>query len=207
MKDFIGGIASVGILVLLLQACITPQSQTTPSSKNEKISSTPISLELSKEQPQAEMNNSEINDRLAFDWPVDQARMTRGFLPKKKRPHWGIDLAAPKGTQIFSSHDGMVVYTGRAFHGYGKMVLIENGHGWASIYAHLDKIVAHEGQIIRQGDLVGLMGRTGRATGVHLHFEIRRDKGPVDPLTLLPKIPYVASSDIKESSHEDHEIF
>ncbi|QDK37805.1 M23 family metallopeptidase [Bdellovibrio sp. NC01] len=123
---------------------------------------------------------------VTFDWPVDSARMTRGFLPKKKRPHLGIDLAAPKGTPILASQAGVVIYAGREFRGYGKMVLIESGEGWATLYAHFDKILVSEGQKVRKGEVIGAMGRTGRATGVHLHFEIRHNRGPIDPLPLLP---------------------
>lgn len=127
-----------------------------------------------------------------FDWPVDAARMSRGFLPNKRRPHLGIDLAAPKGTAILSAQNGFVVYRGRDFHGFGKMVLIDGGNGWATLYAHLDKFYVEEGQRIRQGEMIGAMGRTGRATGVHLHFEIRQNRHPVDPLLYLPRVQGVA---------------
>ncbi|MBO9665182.1 MAG: M23 family metallopeptidase [Bdellovibrio sp.] len=127
------------------------------------------------------------NDPMTFDWPVDSARMTRGFLPNKRRPHLGIDLAAPKGTAILASQGGTIIYTGREFKGYGKMVLIESGDGWATLYAHFDKILVAEGQRVHKGEIIGEMGRTGRATGVHLHFEIRKNRGPIDPLPLLPK--------------------
>lgn len=128
-----------------------------------------------------------------FDWPVDDARMTRGFLPQKRRPHLGIDLAAKRGTPILAAQGGMVIYTGREFRGYGKMVLIESGKGWATLYAHMDRILVQEGQKIAQGQVLGAMGRTGHATGVHLHFEIRKDKGPIDPLPLLPNGHKVAT--------------
>lgn len=128
-----------------------------------------------------------------FDWPVDDARLTRGFLPNKRRPHLGLDLAAKRGTPILAAQGGIVIYAGREFRGYGKMVLIESGKGWATLYAHMDKILVQEGQKISQGHLIGAMGRTGRATGVHLHFEIRKDKGPIDPLPLLPNGHKVAS--------------
>ncbi|WP_081111944.1 M23 family metallopeptidase [Bdellovibrio bacteriovorus] len=127
-------------------------------------------------------------EMMTFDWPVDRARMTRGFLPKKRRPHLGIDLAAPKGTPILASQAGTVIYAGREFRGYGKMVLIESGNGFATLYAHFDKILVAEGQKVRQGEVIGAMGRTGRATGVHLHFEVRKNRGPIDPLPLLPQI-------------------
>lgn len=134
-------------------------------------------------------DDNEQNDSLFnFDWPVDRARMTRGFLPNKRKPHLGIDLAASKGTPILASQSGTVIYAGREFRGYGKMVLVESGDGWATLYAHFDKILVAEGQKVHQGEVIGAMGRTGRATGVHLHFEIRKDRGPIDPLPLLPQI-------------------
>lgn len=131
------------------------------------------------------------NERFYFDWPVDEARMTRGFslepTGKRRKPHLGIDLAAPKRTRILAAHDGTVVYVGRDFKGYGRLVLLEGKQGWATLYGHLTKALVQEGDVVKQGDLIAQMGRTGRATGVHLHFEIRKDKGPVDPLYYLPK--------------------
>lgn len=128
----------------------------------------------------------EQQHRQFIDWPVDYARMTRGYLPFKKKPHLGIDLAAPKGTPILAAHDGVVVYAGRDFRGFGKMVLIEGAYGWASLYAHFTTINVKTGDRVSQGQKLGGMGRTGRATGVHLHFELRKKKGPVDPLLYLP---------------------
>lgn len=130
-----------------------------------------------------------------FDWPVWEARMTRGFLPngtkKRRRPHKGIDLAAPRGSAVMSAHDGVVIYTGSGFSGYGKMIMIESidsrdGGNWATLYGHLDKILVYEGKKVKQGEVIGALGNTGRSSGPHLHFEIRRLNGPIDPLPLLP---------------------
>lgn len=112
--------------------------------------------------------------------------MTRGFLPKQRRPHYGLDLAAPKGTPILASTGGRVIYRGKDFRGFGNLVMIESAGGWATLYAHLDRFMVSEGQMVRMGEVIGTMGRTGRATGVHLHFEIRRGPTPVDPLPFLP---------------------
>ncbi len=122
-----------------------------------------------------------------FDWPVDRARLTQGYHTSGRgRPHLGIDLAAPRNSPVYAAHTGMVIYAGHDFHGYGKMILIESGHGWATLYAHLHKILVIEGQKVRLGEPIGLIGNTGRSTGPHLHFEIRKDKGPVNPLVYLP---------------------
>ncbi len=136
--------------------------------------------------------NSKTKSQPDFDWPVDKARFVRGFNPKrsrKRRPHYGIDLAAIKGTPILAATKGTVIYTGRAFKGYGRMVMIESENGWATLYAHLNKIYVAEGQKVASGEVLGAMGRTGRATGVHLHFEIRKGRVPMDPLTYLPADP------------------
>lgn len=142
------------------------------------------------EQPFEEQSISRVLSPSVFDWPVDEARMTRGFSLKptgrRRRPHFGIDLAFNKGTPIYASQSGKIVYAGRDFRGYGNFVLIENEKGWASLYAHLSKIRVKMGQIVERGFRIGDMGRTGRATGVHLHFEIRKDRSPVDPLNFLP---------------------
>jgi len=125
-----------------------------------------------------------------FDWPVNSARLSQPFHGKNvghyKRAHLGIDLAAPKGTPIYAAQDGVIIYVGRDFKGYGRMIMLEGKHGFASLYAHLSKASVRQGQQVKKGFLIGAMGRTGRATGVHLHFEIRKDRGPVDPLNFLP---------------------
>ncbi|WP_413581532.1 M23 family metallopeptidase [Bdellovibrio sp. HCB288] len=163
---------------------------------------TPLSRELSTGSYSADRGTASDqpltihNEERSFDWPVDSARMTRGFLPNKRRPHLGIDLAAPKGTPILAAQGGTVIYAGREFKGYGKMVLIESGDGWATLYAHFDKILVSEGQKVRKGEVVGAMGRTGRATGVHLHFEIRKNRGPIDPLPLLPTTSATATAQL-----------
>lgn len=136
--------------------------------------------------PRAPASLPAYSESSFFDWPVDSARLTRGFLPHKRRPHLGLDLAAPRGTPILAAHSGIVIYRGRDFRGFGNMIMIESRDGWATLYAHLDKFYVEQGQRVRIGEMVGAMGRTGRATGVHLHFEIRRNRHPVDPLKYLP---------------------
>jgi murein DD-endopeptidase MepM/ murein hydrolase activator NlpD len=133
---------------------------------------------------------SRTDSSIAFDWPVDEARLTRGFLSaaaNKKRPHWGLDLANKKHTPILASAAGEVVYTGQGFKGYGKLIVVEHGDDWATLYSHLDRILVKEGQKVTAGEKIGLMGRTGRATGNHLHFEIRHFRQPVNPLAFLPQ--------------------
>ena len=126
------------------------------------------------------------NEPFNFDWPLDEAHMSRGFSIGGKKSHWGLDLANKKGTPIMASERGVVIYTGHGFHGFGNLIVIEHNGEWATLYAHLSKILIKEGDEVKQGQQIGLMGRTGHATGVHLHFEIRHNRQPVNPLAYLP---------------------
>lgn len=166
---------------------ITPVSRSLPA-KGPVVQSENLTLRgpAADASPRIGMPISPAPTSLYFDWPVDRARMTRGFLPNKRRPHLGLDLAAPKGSAILASRGGTVIYRGQDFRGFGKMVMIESSDGWATLYAHLDRYMVQEGQRVVTGELIATMGRTGRATGVHLHFEIRKDRSPVDPLDWLP---------------------
>ena len=121
-----------------------------------------------------------------FDWPVEDARLSRGFL-LGKRWHYGLDLASKKGTPILASEAGVVIYVGRGFSGYGKLIVIEHNDTWATLYSHLNKFNVKEGTKVARGDQIAEMGRTGHATGVHLHFEIRYNRQPVNPLMYLPQ--------------------
>lgn len=126
-------------------------------------------------------------------WPVKNVRINRGFKDNQSRPHQGVDLGGTKGTPILAAHEGVVIYAGREFRGYGNMVIVEYNHEWATLYAHLNSISVDEGRILKPGDPVGSMGRTGRATGIHLHFELIHKKNPVDPLPYFTRNSRMAS--------------
>jgi len=98
--------------------------------------------------------------------------------------HQGIDIAGPSGSSIIASGSGIVTYSGYNG-GYGRMVIISHGHGYTSVYAHNSQNLVEVGDRVEKGDLIAKMGRTGRATGTHLHFEVRIHGEPVDPLTVL----------------------
>ena len=130
-----------------------------------------------------------VDEAAKFAWPVTDGKITQGFNIVARRPHLGIDISAKRGTTIRAAHDGIVIYAGAGFRGYGKMIIIEYGDKWASLYSHLSKIRVREKQKIKRGQALGAMGRTGNATGVHLHFELRYQKDAVDPLRFLPQTP------------------
>lgn len=101
-----------------------------------------------------------------------------------RRPHEGVDLAAPSGTAVHTVGDGVVEFVGRDA-GYGNLVIIDHGHGLATRYAHLARFAAHlhRGDRVSEGDTIGFVGSTGLATGPHLHYELRINGRPVNPLT------------------------
>lgn len=198
-----------GILTgaILLTAC--SHSSKTPREPASSLASGASPTDVARESEEPLTRRESSRSRSYFDWPVDEARLTRGFFTrpqgKARRPHFGIDLAAPKGTRILAAHDGVVIYVGKDFRGFGRMILIEGRRGWSSLYAHLSEALVREGERVRQGDLIARMGRTGRATGVHLHFEIRKDKRPVDPLQYLPNGSRIPIPDLDQTTSGEEE--
>lgn len=102
--------------------------------------------------------------------------------------HAGVDLAGPIGTPIYATADG-VVARGEWANGYGNLVELDHGRGIATRYGHLSKILVHAGEHVKRGDMIALMGSTGRSTGSHLHYEVRLDGHAVNP------VPYLQASD------------
>lgn len=105
-----------------------------------------------------------------------QGRLSQGFHPG----HRAIDLAVPEGTPVRATMDGQVVFAGWDTHGYGNLVILENGP-YRTYYAHLSEIPVQVGQQVRAGEVIGLSGNTGNSTGPHLHYEIRLNGQPIDP--------------------------
>ncbi|MCH2533385.1 MAG: M23 family metallopeptidase [Bdellovibrionales bacterium] len=129
--------------------------------------------------------HSYSSGELELIWPIERARLTQPFAPPANPKHDGIDLAAPLGTKIFAAHSGRVIFAGRKYRGYGKMIILKYNNSYATLYAHLHKIHVKRGDWVKVGDTIAAMGSTGRSTGVHLHFEVLRNKIPVNPLAYL----------------------
>lgn len=130
-------------------------------------------------------SSTQASTDLQLLWPIEAARLTQPFAPPSNPKHDGIDLAAPLGTEIYAAHKGRVIFAGQKYRGYGRMVILKFDNSYATLYAHLHRVNVKRGQIIDAGEVIGTMGRTGRATGVHLHFEVLRNKVPVNPLAYL----------------------
>jgi len=123
---------------------------------------------------------------LGFAWPT-KGKITSTFGDQRDgRAHRGIDIAAPMGTPIFAAESGQTIFSGK-ISGYGKVIVIEHPSGYVSVYAHNSKNLVEAGSWVKRGDQIAEVGDTGRASGPHLHFEIRVNNSPVDPLKYLPK--------------------
>ena len=125
-------------------------------------------------------------------WPL-QGRMSDAFgfrrNPFHRRStefHPGQDIAAPKGTSVSATADGVVVFAGSK-KGYGRVVIVDHGNNISTRYAHLSLVETTVGAQIKRGEEVGLVGSTGRSTGFHLHYEVRIGEQPVNPKTYLPE--------------------
>jgi murein DD-endopeptidase MepM/ murein hydrolase activator NlpD len=98
--------------------------------------------------------------------------------------HEGIDLAALSGTSVWATADGAVVVAGKERR-YGKTVVIDHGSGYRTRYAHLKKIETKKGKRVRRGDVIGRVGKSGNASGAHLHYEVLKNGVPVNPRGFL----------------------
>lgn len=117
-------------------------------------------------------------------WPA-QGRTTR-FFSSSSAVHKGIDIEGNLGESVLAANSGRVVYAGSGLVGYGELLIIKHGDRYLSAYGHNSKLLVKEGELIKVGQRIAEMGDTG-TDKVKLHFEIRKDGKPVNPLTVLPK--------------------
>lgn len=124
-------------------------------------------------------------------WPVE-GRLMSSF-GQRNDPfsgegtyHSGVDISAPAGTPVEAAADGTVIQLG-GINGYGRLVVVDHGNGYETFYAHLSRIDVIEGQDVRRGQTIGAVGSSGRATGPHLHYEVRVHHVPVNPYRFLSK--------------------
>ena len=134
--------------------------------------------------------------------PLGLGRISSGYgmrthpVLRKRKRHSGVDLAAPTGTPIYATADGIVERADR-FSSYGLYVSIDHGADLETRYAHMSRIAVSAGERVRKGDVIGFVGSTGRSTGPHLHYEVRVDGKAVNP------IPYMVETDVQIAMEDD----
>ena len=154
--------------------------------KLEKLEGEAKARELSLEELHALLDDQRsILNSTPSIWP------TRGFVSSTfgyrvspftsvKKMHEGLDVAAPKGTEVVAPADGVVTFTG-VKGAYGNIVVLDHGYGLVTRYGHLSKVLVEPGQNVKRGGSIARVGNTGRSTGDHLHYEVRIDGVPVNP--------------------------
>jgi len=144
---------------------------------------------LSNPQPLISNSKNLIPDSLKLTLPVD-GKITSGFglrydpINGKLRHHNGIDIAVSEGAQIKAAAPGTVVFSGFSA-GYGNTVIIEHKNGLSTLYAHNSSNLVKPGDVVDKNSIIALSGSTGRSTGPHLHFEVRKDGTPIDPIGMM----------------------
>ncbi|MCD6056319.1 MAG: Peptidase, partial [Gammaproteobacteria bacterium] len=143
--------------------------------------------------------------------PVNYTRLSSPFAPNRmhpvlhyKRPHYGVDLAAPMGTPIKATADGVVSFIGRKG-GYGKVVFLQHSRRYATRYAHMSRFNTslHMGSRVKRGQIIGYVGMTGVADGPHVHYELRIYDQPRNPMsTALPTALPIASKETHAFSEQ-----
>ena len=145
-----------------------------------------VKKEPRKGNPATVPANKQTIKQGQFIWPV-KGVITSKFGDRWGKKHSGLDIGCPEGTPIYASAAGNVVFVGEKS-GYGLLVIISHSDGSSfTIYAHNSKNLVKQNAKVKQGEKIALAGKTGRATGPHLHFEIRIESKAVDPLLYLPK--------------------
>ncbi len=158
-----------------------------------QINSLQVEIEL-RRQSQENVRNL-LNDQVSLSRATPKGWPTKGWLTSyfgmRKSPftrrrvmHEGLDIAANIGTPIVATADGIVARV-KYSPGYGKMLIIDHGYGYRTIFGHTSKILVKAGQKIKRGDLIAKVGNTGRSTGSHLHYELRLNGVPIDPRKTL----------------------
>lgn len=126
---------------------------------------------------------------LNFSWPVkgiisSPFGLQRFFNGQARAPHSGIDIAVPAGTKVLAPASGIIKGVGSYFFN-GNTIFIDHGQGLITIYCHLSKILVHDGESVTAGEVIGLVGQTGRATGPHLHWGLSVNNARIDPRLFL----------------------
>jgi murein DD-endopeptidase MepM/ murein hydrolase activator NlpD len=122
---------------------------------------------------------------LVFIWPL-HGEVSSRYGRRNGKGHDGIDIRAPRGTPVYAAEAGRVIHAGGGLGDYGKVVILKHVGRYSTVYAHHDALRVSKGEFVEKGDLIGTVGTSGNASGPHLHFEVRRDRTPDDPLSYLP---------------------
>ena len=155
------------------------------TSQEREALETSLQEERTAAPPSVEPPRPRVRTDAALIWPLP-GPINSPFGPRWGKFHAGIDIGSPHYQEVVAAADGEVIYAADTRGGLGQAVVLQHDAGLRTVYAHLSVVIAREGQTVRQGQPIGGAGETGHATGPHLHFEVRRNGAPVNPVDYLP---------------------
>jgi murein DD-endopeptidase MepM/ murein hydrolase activator NlpD len=123
----------------------------------------------------------------SFDWPVHGPIVARFGAQRDGLHNSGIAIAVTEGTPIRSAEDGVVIYAGSGLKSFGNLALVRHAENYVTAYGHAKELAVKRGDQVKRGDVIGRSGRTGQASTPRVHFEVRKDSAPVDPMPLLKR--------------------
>jgi murein DD-endopeptidase MepM/ murein hydrolase activator NlpD len=153
-----------------------------PSNPTSTATATPTPTPNATSTPTS--TRSSLSSAASLAWPLKGVLYGRYGVREGKR-HDGIDIAAPEGTPVLAAAAGTVIYAGEQT-GYGAIVILKHEGGLVTLYAHNARVLVEEGTRVRRGEPIARVGRTGKTSGPHLHFEVRDGTRPRNPLLFLP---------------------
>lgn len=124
-----------------------------------------------------------------FRWPLKRVRVTSAYGHRDEGFHEGVDLKAAMGTPVYASAPGTVVYAGARIRGYGWMVVVAHKGNVVTVYAHNSRLAVKKGTRVKAGQMLAYSGQSGRASGPHLHFEVRHGVTPYNPEKVIASSP------------------
>jgi lipoprotein NlpD len=158
------------------------------SLKDSTVATKPVKKKVAaKTKPAASVKHVKVlqgDSNSNWLWPVD-GKLIQSFSESKGNPHKGIDIVNSLGTNIIASNSGKVVYSGDGLRGYGKLIIIKHNNDYLSAYAHNSRLFVKEGEQVSKGQHIADMG-SSESENIKLHFEIRKNGQPIDPLDKLP---------------------
>ena len=161
-----------------------PEKREAPPVRKEvpaPVPAPPVKTESPRQDPVAEPSSGNEG----FIWPLKGDVLLK-FVDRGDQLHDGIDIASDPGSPVRASAAGRVIYSGSDIKGYGNMVILKHKGSYSSVYAHNSENRVKKGAFVKAGDIIALVGKSGRINTPALHFEIRSGKNAVNPITLLP---------------------
>lgn len=200
-------------LMLTARSFLTQSSQTAVFSGVAVLAAAAAPMNPAPETPSPVVAGSEITHTtvvaepagpvtrlIVFAPPIQGREINSAFGLRRlageaaARHHAGVDIAAPMGSSVYASTEGVILRTGYDAGGYGNFIEVRHPNGMNTLYGHLSRVDVASGQAVAQGERIGLVGSTGRSTGPHLHFEVRRNDRQINPTRVLGRaLPVVVA--------------